>query len=186
MSEKSRSTLTPCDHEPIPDLEEFEWPGRRCWICGRLISLYPRLEWDGTRFVVRRYWMHRLDETAREKSGLEPCEDAPLPPRPPEPPERKKDRWICTSCGSERFYPRTAPGKRGGPEQRALDRRYGWAFCRKAACNPIRHKVWNTLQVDKWREMALFRHESAPNPEQPVQDDPSLLPFLEVPKRKAA
>lgn len=84
------------------------------------------------------------------------------------------DRWVCTHrtkvrneprytiCGTEYFFARKERGVAGGPNERRLDRRYGYAYTRD--CKGHNH--------------ALLRHESAPDPEQPIQD-PGLFDQIE-------
>lgn len=85
------------------------------------------------------------------------------------------DRWLCTnrtkvrnepryeSCKQEYWWPRLKPGVVGGPRTRMLDRRYGYAAWYK--CKHV-------------KSGGLLRHESAPDPEQPVQD-PALFEQIE-------
>lgn len=79
----------------------------------------------------------------------------------------KWDRWLCTkrtkvrnlpryeTCGVEYFYPRRKEDVAGGPALRYLDRRYGRGV-------PYRCKTHEGVVVQ--------RHESAPDPDQPIQD----------------
>lgn len=80
--------------------------------------------------------------------------------------DRAWDRWLCTKrikvrnedrytvCGQVYFYLRVTQGKVGGPPSRQIDRRYGYGHHYRC----------------KHEAVALLRHESAPDPEQPLQD----------------
>lgn len=84
------------------------------------------------------------------------------------------DRWLCTKrtkvrnqpryevCGEAYFYKRKRQGVVGGPTDRQLDRRYAYGY--QYRC--------------KHDGLGLLRHESAPDPDQPVQD-PALFDQIE-------
>ena len=57
-------------------------------------------------------------------------------------------------------------GGHGGPRTRGLDRRYGWTPCWRIAHRTDHRKDW----PHDYGAYSLFRHDSAPNPEQPIQD----------------
>ena len=84
------------------------------------------------------------------------------------------DRWVCTkrikvrnqpryeTCDEAYFYKRSTPGVVGGPAERLLDRRFARGF--QYRC--------------KHDGVGVLRHESAPDPNQPIQDQ-SLLDQIE-------
>lgn len=83
------------------------------------------------------------------------------------------DKWVCTKrikvrnedrynkCGEVYWFRRLDPKVVGGPRTRALDRRYAFGYHYRC-----KHPV------------GIVRHESAPDPDQPVQD-PQLLEQIE-------
>jgi hypothetical protein len=89
-------------------------------------------------------------------------------------PKPTYDRWLCTVrtkvrneprytvCGQEYWYQRSKPGVVAGPGYRFLDRRYG---------------VGPSYRC-KGHSGGIHRHESAPDPEQPIQD-PKLIEQIE-------
>lgn len=85
------------------------------------------------------------------------------------------DRWLCAQrtkvknepryevCGEEYYFPRLTPGQVGGPRTRCLDRRYAFGY---------------NYRCKHPSGVRIVRHESAPDPEQPLQD-PTLLEQIE-------
>lgn len=75
------------------------------------------------------------------------------------------DRWLCTKrikvrnqpryevCPEVYYFPRKTKNSVGGPSLRGLDRRYGYGGYR------CKH------------DGGMLRHESAPDPDQPIQND---------------
>lgn len=80
--------------------------------------------------------------------------------------EKAWDKWLCTKrikvrneprynvCGEAYYYVRTRKNVVGGPHKRMLDRRYGFGL--QYRC--------------KHDGVGCLRHESAPDPDQPIQD----------------
>ena len=87
-------------------------------------------------------------------------------------------KWICSICKEPRFY-WGEDNKHGGPWQRLIDRRYGLDICLHGRYP--NHKRY-LGKIDGARGPSVFYHEGAPNPEQPVQDDPALTPFIKETK----
>jgi hypothetical protein len=76
------------------------------------------------------------------------------------------DVWTCAECGQEYPFPRLVKGKRGGPLQRGLDRRYSpWYTCwRNKRCPSHKRKLAGNR--------IILVAPGAPNPEQPAQPGP--------------
>ena len=70
------------------------------------------------------------------------------------------DAWFCALCGARYCFVRVVTGKRGGPPQRMIDRRYGT------------HRCWRGLDKrhDKGKAVVLIA-DGAPNPPQPEQEE---------------
>lgn len=87
------------------------------------------------------------------------------------------DKWVCTkrvkvrnepryeSCGAAYYFRRTKPNVVGGPRTRSLDRRYAFGYS------------WRCKHPGD----GVLRHETAPDPEQPTQDE---LLFDQIEKLK--
>lgn len=86
-------------------------------------------------------------------------------------------KWLCTVCGSTKYY--FGPdGTHGGPSVRLVDRRYGLANCEGARYGDKAGHKRAFGKIDGNAGPVIFMHEGAPNPNQPVQDDPSLASFI--------
>lgn len=92
-------------------------------------------------------------------------------------------RWICSACGAESWYPVTQEGMHGGPPTRSFDRRFAFGFCREGKYPS--HKPAVGL-IGNSRGPVIKYHEGVTFSEQPVQDDPSLGPFIKKPERKSS
>ncbi len=80
-------------------------------------------------------------------------------------------RWVCSTCGQVKQY-RSSGVTHGGPPVRALDRRYGLAYC-DGSSYPKHKRAFG--RMDGARGPLLFYHEDSPNPPQPTQDDPKIV-----------
>lgn len=96
-----------------------------------------------------------------------PHEDSKYP-RPP-----RTDVWWCSECGARYCFARREEGKRGGPLQRLVDRRYGRYSCWRSIQDPS-----GKMYHPKGKDVVLVA-DGAPNPAQPEQD-PELLAILKL------
>ena len=90
-------------------------------------------------------------------------EQQPVPhevPQYDQPPDT--DVWWCSGCGARYCFGRRVPGKRGGPPERMVDRRYGFYSCWRAL------RIEGKQAHDKGERVFLVA-DGAPNPPQPKQ-----------------
>jgi hypothetical protein len=84
------------------------------------------------------------------------------------------DVWWCVECGARYCFRRVpGTGKRGGPHERLVDRRYGLYSCWRALKDP------SGKQYHPKAERVILAADGAPVPGQPEQD-PKLLAMLNI------
>jgi hypothetical protein len=91
------------------------------------------------------------------------------------------DVWWCVGCGARYCFRRVIPGKRGGPHQRLIDRRYGIYSCWRALkeITKVKRKVVEGKRYHEKGARVILAADGAPVPGQPDQD-PELLAMLKL------
>ena len=86
------------------------------------------------------------------------------------------DDWTCAFCGTVYPFARIVSGMRGGPEDRALDRRYGF----QPSCwrNSVGKKKCPSHGWKLAARRVILLSLAAPNPPQPEQKDPKIKSIL--------